>query len=121
MAIAASCWFLSGFWNADKHRFLLPSYTTIDPLQGLTAGYVGNCDAGGTLGIQMGSGEMTERGAELAVVQLGPTGPNPQVEMKGDPPIAVAFSGGQGIVESLEEIGVFIRTCVLSPLQELFP
>ena len=111
---------LNQLWNADKHRFLLPRYICMSPLGVLAARYVSNADAGGTLGIRVGSGRVTERGMELAVVQLNPTGPNPKVEMKGRPPLAITFSGGQDVVGSFEEIGAYIRSGVLARLEPLF-
>lgn len=112
---------LDRLWSADKHRFMLPRYVTINPLETLMAEYIGNHDAGPNVSIQLGSGAITERGAELVVIGLNPRGLNPKVEMKGDQPFEVTFDGDRGIVESLEEIVAFVRTSVLGTLQELFP
>lgn len=112
---------LDRLWSADKHRFLIPSYVMLDPAKVLTTPLIPNAEAGPTMRITVGSGEVGERGAEIVVIELTPTGSNPQVKMEGERPLDIAFSGGQGVVESIDEISRFVRGRILGPAQNLFP
>ncbi len=111
---------LTNFWNADKHRFLIPTVTTVTTAVFQGGRFVPNEDAGPVMRIQVGTFS-NEYEAEIAVIGLSPTGPYPEVEMQGDPPVDIAFSGGPGIVDALLEISRFAIARVVGPLQEFFP
>lgn len=111
---------LNTIWSADKHRFLVPTHVTVTTAALLAHHYVPNADAGPTMRIQPGT-RNGPREAELVVIGLDPTGPDPQVEMQGEPPFDIAFGGGYAVVGLLNNIAGFVLTDVLSPLQDLFP
>lgn len=111
---------LERLWNADKHRFLVPTLTAITSAILLADRYVPNKDAGPVMEITVGR-FADEHEAELVVTGLKPTGPDPKVEMKGEPPVDIAFSGGPGVVDALGEILYFVLTNVFAPLEDLFP
>lgn len=110
---------LNRFWNADKHRFLIPTVMAVTAAALNPDRYTANEDVGPVRSFRLGS-FTSKYEAELVVVGLEPVGPNPKMEMQGDPPIDIAFSGGPGIVEALGEILYYIVADVLAPLEDLF-
>jgi len=109
---------LNKFWSVDKHRFLIPTVTAVTGAALNPDRYLLNDDAGPVKSISLGAFS-NEFEAELVVIGLRPTGPNPKVEMQGEPPIDVAFSGGPGIVDALREITYFVLLDVFAPLENL--
>jgi len=68
---------LNRLWNADKHRFLIPTFFTVRGAALLSTRYTANADAGPVMRIQLGtySGPFD---AELVVIGLQPTGAEPK-------------------------------------------
>jgi len=111
---------LDDIWQADKHRFLMPTFLMVSPLAHLEARYTPNADAGPVMKVGLIQGGAVEDGAELVEIGLSPTGPDPKVSMQGDLSIGIAFSGGIGVLDALEEITRFVAAGVFGPLAELF-
>lgn len=111
---------LDQIWQADKHRFLMPTFLIVSPLAHLEPNYVPNADAGPVMKIGLPQGGAVEDGAELVEIGLTPTGPNPEVDMQGELSIGIAFSGGPKVIDALEDIYRFVVADVFVPLAELF-
>jgi len=107
---------LNKFWSVDKHRFLIPTVTAVTGGALNPDCYTANADVGPTREFRLGS-FTSENEAELVVVGIQPVGPNPKMEMHGEPPIDVAFSGGPGIVDALREIAYFVLLDIFAPLE----
>lgn len=102
---------LNELWRTDKHRHLLPMLVVSELPK-----------------VEVINGELVEqrlerdeRGANVLHVTVKPTGnAQPEVNVKPQPPLDIAFAGGVPVVDVLNDCARFILTDVFEPASGLF-